>query len=149
MYNKSNTRKFDNWNKVKKKVNNKKGVFSFREKEIWWCHLGHNIGYETYGKSEFFTRPIIIFKKFSSNSFIGIPTSTKIKEGIWYQNFTFSGEKQTALISQIKFVDSKRLQRKLGELTKYDFNKVKSSFEKLFDFKNNHSPKGGDRRVNP
>lgn len=44
----------------------------FNEGEIWWCSIGMNIGVEIYGKGGRFTRPVLIFKKFTANSFLGV-----------------------------------------------------------------------------
>lgn len=57
---------FDSWNKLKKRVN-----YAFRERdrakerEIWWCLIGHNIGSEQDGSYERFERPVIILKRFN------------------------------------------------------------------------------------
>jgi len=50
-----------------------------REGEIWWVRLGKNIGYETYGKSREFTRPVIILKKYNQYSFLALPLTTAPK----------------------------------------------------------------------
>ena len=49
---------------------------TFKEGKLWWCSIGMNIGVESTGKGERFTRPIIL-KKFNTNSFIGIPLTTR------------------------------------------------------------------------
>ena len=49
----------------------------FREGEIWWVRLGHNIGYEADGKSREFTRPVIILKKYNQYSFLELPLPFK------------------------------------------------------------------------
>ena len=45
-------KEFDKWNELKKKLHNseKPKKFYFREREIWWCSLGLNIGFEEDGK---------------------------------------------------------------------------------------------------
>jgi hypothetical protein len=43
---------FDRWNKTKKKLNAEIEPLYFREGEIWWVHLGVNVGYEIDGKKE-------------------------------------------------------------------------------------------------
>ena len=44
-----------------------KGVI-FKQGEVWWCSLGLNLGEEIFGKGEKFSRPVLVFKKFTSNS---------------------------------------------------------------------------------
>ena len=35
--------------------------------------IGKNIGYETLGKQELFLRPVLVYKKLSKSTFVGIP----------------------------------------------------------------------------
>lgn len=58
-----------------------------KESELWWCHLGENIGSEISGKGVSFARPCIILVKFLKYSFFVIPCSTQIKEGSWFVKF--------------------------------------------------------------
>ena len=41
---------FDRWNKKKKALDAKAEPLYFHEGEIWWVHLGVNVGYEIDGK---------------------------------------------------------------------------------------------------
>ena len=78
-------KEFDKWNNRKKVIDEKdmKDIF-FREKEVWWCHLGLNVGYEQDGKHEEFKRPVLIFKKFNAETFWALPLTTKNKKGKYY-----------------------------------------------------------------
>jgi len=100
----------------------------FKEREIWWCSVGMNIGVEIYGKGSQFTRPVLIFRKFNKDSFLGIPLTSQPKEGIWYVPLHV-GEKETrAILSQARCLDSKRLVGRMGTLSDGDFSLVKSAF---------------------
>ena len=37
-----------------------------------------------FGKGAKFTRPILVFQKFTGNSFLGLPMTKQEKEGSWY-----------------------------------------------------------------
>ncbi|MBU2219125.1 hypothetical protein KKG15_01365 [Patescibacteria group bacterium] len=37
---------FDAWNIQKKKIHSRDEKILFHEREIWWCSLGVNIGFE-------------------------------------------------------------------------------------------------------
>lgn len=37
---------FDNWNERKKKIHQGKKDIYFNEREIWWCMVGVNVGFE-------------------------------------------------------------------------------------------------------
>lgn len=102
------------------------------EGEIWWASIGENIGYEINGKSEDFTRPIIIFKKLTHNFYLVIPLSTKMKTGTWYVPLKQRGIEMIACLSQVRSIDYRRLHPKFGELDPEDFNRVKIGFLKLY-----------------
>jgi len=58
------------WFELKPKLNqNNHKPPLLQEREIWWCHLGENIGTEISGKSNNFTRPVVIYKKLSQHTF--------------------------------------------------------------------------------
>ncbi len=112
-------RDYDAWNLKKKSLNEKTDIPFFREGEIWWIHLGVNIGYELNGKGKESTRPVIILKKYNQYSFLALPLSTSTKKN----NFRVfigivAGKEAIANISQIRNTDSKRLVRKIGYLNK-------------------------------
>ena len=71
---------FSKWNKKKIEVENRDIdalKINFKNREVWWCSLGENIGYEQDGKGENFERPILILRKFNKHIFLGIPLTTK------------------------------------------------------------------------
>ena len=63
---------FLEWFQLKPKLDNRNHKTPFvSQGQIWWCHLGENIGTEISGKSSQLTRPVIIFKKLSRHTFFG------------------------------------------------------------------------------
>ena len=116
---------FDGWNEKKKEVNFTETTRYFYEREIWWCTIGVNVGFEQDGKSKQFTRPILVFKKFSKNVFIGLPLSTTTKEGKYYYQFQFLNGTSNVLLSQIRLLDSKRLGDKIGRLDSKTFAEIR------------------------
>jgi hypothetical protein len=56
---------YDSWNRKKKIIEAKKYYKYIKEREIWWCSAGLNIGDEQNGKNFNFERPFIIIKKFN------------------------------------------------------------------------------------
>jgi mRNA interferase MazF len=122
---------FDRWNEQKKLLNTKNEKFFFKEGEIWWCSIGMNVGAESYGKGQTFNRPVLVLKRLSSDSFIGIPLSTKPKIGSWYVQVIFLGEKSIALLHQIKMFSASRFQRRMAKLNNEDFARVKEKLEAL------------------
>lgn len=79
---------YNKWNEIKKNLECKKKIQSFKNRDIFWLHIGKNIGFETFGKGEEFLRPVLIFKKFSQYTFLGIPLTTTTKNDIFHYKFT-------------------------------------------------------------
>ncbi|OGI64922.1 hypothetical protein A2914_01775 [Candidatus Nomurabacteria bacterium RIFCSPLOWO2_01_FULL_41_21] len=126
-------KQFLEWIKLKEKLHgNKYKPPLFREGEIWWCSLGENIGSEINGKSSLFTRPVLIFKKLSANTFLGIPTSSQDRKGTWYVEITLKEKRSVVILSQARVFDYKRLSSKIGELDTVDMDKVRDKFKKLY-----------------
>jgi mRNA interferase MazF len=100
----------------------------FKEGEIWWCSIGMNFGVEIYGKGQRFTRPVIIFKKFNKNAFLGIPLTSQLKTGKWYVLVTHGDKTDTALLAQIRVMDSKRLIERMETIWDDSFDEIKRSF---------------------
>ena len=106
----------------------------FKEGEVWWCHLGENMGVEINGKGNEFTRPMVILKKYDKYSFFGLPLSTKLKIGSWYEQVNFGGFTQTVNLVQGKAYDYRRFKEKMGELNLKEFNHVRLAYLSLHGF---------------
>lgn len=127
-------KKFTSWNNIKINIEKKKEKIYFKEREIYWANIGENIGFEQGGKGDDFTRPLLIFKKFSNNIFFGIPLSTKRKNGTFFFEFIFKDNKiSTALLVQAKMYDVKRLDKKIGKISVEDFKRLKIKFNELLN----------------
>lgn len=126
-------KRFIAWIGLKEKLHtNSDNRVYFNEKEVWWCALGENIGVEVNGKGDMFSRPILMYKKLGSASFLAIPLSTKEKVGSWYLQIKFKERITTLNFAQIKVISIARLYEKMGEVTKEDFEKVKDGFLRLY-----------------
>ncbi len=115
---------FQKWSTLKQKINGLPTRVLFKEGEIWWCSIGKNIGTEINGKSHKYSRPVIIFRKCSSQTFIGIPVSTKIKNGSWYYQFSINSISQCAVLVQMRSYDEKRLLEKYAEIPSHVFEEI-------------------------
>lgn len=121
------------WMPVKTEVNNKELFpLGFKEREIWVCNVGENIGFEEDGKGEDFTRPVLIMKVFNRRFCYVLPLSTTDKRGKFYYPFYGNtGKISVALLSQLKAIDSVRLRDKIGFARKEDFNEIKKQVIEL------------------
>ena len=122
---------FDKWNIQKKRIHDTESSRNFHEREIWSAAIGENVGYEQDGKGNEFLRPLIVFKKFSRHVFWGIPLTRTDKESRFYARFDFQGSSSTAILSQIRLFDAKRLRYKIGKMSVADYQQVKKKFTDL------------------
>ena len=122
---------FQIWHELKVKLQRRNLPKSFHERDIFWTHCGKNIGCEINGKSREFLRPILVFKKLSRETFVGIPLTTKSKNGNYFFEFGFLDKKSIAIFAQIRVFDSKRLAQKLGKISKKNFSNLKKELKKF------------------
>lgn len=121
---------FDKWNELKKKINKETDSLNniyWREREIWFCSIGVNIGSELDGKNDFFERPVLILKKVSSTTFLAVPLTSKRKEGSWY--VPLRSADSSAIISQIRLVDCSRLNRRIRLLDDSEYEFVRNQLK--------------------
>jgi mRNA-degrading endonuclease toxin of MazEF toxin-antitoxin module len=126
------------WTPIKKTVNNiSEPRLFFHEREIWYCHLGENIGFEQDGRGDQFLRPVVIIRKFNNEIFWGVPLTRTQKDLPFYFAFmlqTDTGvpvEKSTAVLSQVRLIDAKRLRRMIGYISEKDFILLKKKLKAL------------------
>lgn len=113
---------FKKWHDKKEIINGSVGTALFHEREVWWCVLGANVGYEQDGSQEDFERPVIILRKFNLDACLIIPLTAKLKKGKFY--FTvgmIDGRNAVAILSQVRFIDRKRLVNKICMLERNIF----------------------------
>ena len=122
---------FDNWNNLKKKLDQREKFPSFKEREIWWINLGLNVGNEQCGKGDRLVRPILILKKFNNHFFFGIPLSSVQKDNKYYFNFEFKGKEQSAIMCQAKPISAKRLSTTIGMIEPKMFLAIKKKTSKI------------------
>ncbi len=124
---------YDKWNEIKKEMLHQEKKHIFKVREIFWLKVGQNVGYETDGKGESFLRPVLILRKFSKDTFLGLPLTTSPKDDMFHYKFTLTSNKKVnyANLSQIKLFDVRRVKNKLGVISKDDFEKLKDKLKKL------------------
>lgn len=141
---------FSTWNLFKTVLHNRpadqhfdnKNRF-FQVRDIWYCSIGLNVGHEQDGKHQYFERPVLIVQKFSNDIFWAVPLTSKIKSGPYYCTVAFSKHISTAVLSQLRLLDARRLVRKVGYISQENHSDL---IEKIiFILKLNGSPKGEPR----
>ena len=124
-------KKFQKWFFIKPNLNDKSTVPMFKEREVWMCHLGVNVGYELDGKNNEFLRPVLIFRKLSRESAIVVPLVGKRKRGSWYVNSYVNKKKGSYCLHQIRMLDCRRLKYKLVQVSPQQYDAVRDALCKL------------------
>jgi mRNA-degrading endonuclease toxin of MazEF toxin-antitoxin module len=126
-------KRFTEWIGLKTKLHEKAHTPPLvSQGDVWWINIGENIGSEVNGKSEQFSRPALIFKKFAHGFYFVIPTSTQTHTGSWYVPFRLKDRDTVACLHQGRSIDYRRLSSKVGTLTDTDFMQVKEGFRNLY-----------------
>ena len=123
---------FDTWCKQKEKIQ----VFGknkfYHPRDIWWCSLGVNIGFEQDGTGKENERPILIIKGFNKEICLAIPLTTSQKENKYYMRTgKIKNKEASVIISQIRLIDTKRLSNKIGILNKEKFEEIRKAVRNL------------------
>ncbi len=123
---------FTNWHKEKTVLEEAEKRVYFHPREVWWCHLGLNVGFEQDGKGEKFARPIVVFRKFNKELLWALPLTTKEKSGIFYVPVDLKdGIPRSAIISQVRLLDAKRLFEKFGTISEEEFETIRKAVIRL------------------
>ena len=118
---------FDEWNSHKKEIHFKDKKVYIKEGRVYLVVVGYNIGAEVYGKGKYFLRPVVVLKKLSSKTFLGIPLTTK-ENGFF--SLIYKNVKSYAMFNQARTFDVKRIFKYHGMIKRSDFYKLKEEFKK-------------------
>ncbi|KKP33145.1 MAG: hypothetical protein A2312_02990 [Candidatus Staskawiczbacteria bacterium RIFOXYB2_FULL_32_9] len=128
---KNKDKNFNEWNELKKKLHIRNEEILFHEREIWWCSLGVNVGFEEDGKNKLFERPILIIKKFNKFVLWVLPLTRSNKPCGYYYKIAQGNEDDSVIIlSQLRLISSKRLLRKMRMITKQEFVEILEKVKK-------------------
>lgn len=123
---------FDGWNTKKKNIHYQDSPRFYREREVWWCSLGVNIGSEQDGTGANFDRPFVIIKGFNKDTLWGVALTGKNRTGKYYFYLgKIEGREATVILSQIRIIDSRRLVRRLVVLDKDVFGNLVTALQKI------------------
>lgn len=122
---------FDRWNEIKKKTHEENPRL-YTVREIWWCRLGVNVGTEQDGSGEWHVRPCVILRGFGPNACLVAPlTTSKREHSLRIFAGVVDGREARANISQIRVIDTRRLERKIGFLEKDIFDQIRKAAREL------------------
>jgi len=123
---------FDKWNEAKKRTHAELPR-RYTVREIWWCRLGVNVGSEQDGNGRSFLRPIVIIRSFGPETCVVIPLTTSERlHPLRVPVGDIQEKKASALLSQMRVIDTRRLVEKVGFLDKIIFAQLRKAVRKLF-----------------
>ena len=112
---------------MKKKTNAEKPRF-YTVREVWWCRVGVNVGTEQDGKGEWYARPCVILRGFGPDACLVVPLTTSPRDhALRIPVGLVEGVEARANLSQIRVVDTRRLEAKIGFLAESIFSKVRKA----------------------
>jgi mRNA interferase MazF len=124
---------FDKWNKEKKEIDSNNGYLPlYRKRQIRWCRLGINIGFEQDGTGKEFSRPVLILKAFSRNVCLVAPLTTTLKRNKYLMPLGIVGNRTSqVIISQIRLIDTRRLDQHITTIHKVKFEEIRKAVKAL------------------
>lgn len=118
---------FDRWNEIKKQTDGEEPRL-YTVRETWWCRLGVNVGSEQDGNGTLFLRPVVIARAFGANTCLVVPlTASPRKHRLRVPVGKVKDKDASALISQIRVIDTRRLVEKIGFLDKERFADIRKA----------------------
>lgn len=119
---------FNNWAEIKKKLHENEVVRLYHAREVWWCSLGVNVGFEQDGDGAEYQRPVLVLKGLSKNTCLVIPLTTSAhKHPMRISLGEIAGKEASAIISQMRVIDTKRLEEKVGFINKEIFETIRKA----------------------
>ena len=113
---------FDKWNECQKTLDKQEFEGFCREREVWWCALGVNIGSEQDGKNDDFERPVLILKRISNELLLIVPFTSKLIKNRYRVDVKITGQDSQAILSQFRTISTKRLLKRIGYVKTDIFN---------------------------
>lgn len=122
---------FDGWNEVKKETDTEaRRLYTVRE--IWWCRLGVNVGTELDGRGTWFVRPCLILRSFGADACLVAPLTTSEREHpLRIAIGVVDGRNAKANLSQLRVIDTRRFEEKIGFLDAKVFGEVRKAAKAL------------------
>jgi mRNA interferase MazF len=133
------------WMPVKAGINNDADrPIGFKEREIWLCSVGENVGYENDDKGRRYMRPVLIVRAFNKQTCFVVPLSTTPRRTPFHYPFDGgTGKTSVALLSQPRTIDTSRLHRKIGVVDERDFDGIKGQLAVALGLKQFTPAQGG------
>jgi len=119
------------WNLLAQRHALKTTKLDFNERELWWAHVGQNLGWEQNGSGQHFLRPVLIVKKFHRSFLWAVPLTTTKRTGRHYVTLQAKKCRGQLILSQIKPLDAVRLVQKIERIDTPQYEKICTLIRRL------------------
>lgn len=126
------TKRFNEWNTLKKKIEESTSTPYCHEGELWWMHAGENIGMEICGKGDGFARPVYILGVIGKKLALVVPITSVPHPGRHFRKISFKGTDQYLCFSQVKVISTKRLQTYMGVINEKTQQEIRAMFREIY-----------------
>ncbi len=92
-----------------------------------------NVGYEIDGKHGQFERPALVIKRLGKYNALVVPLTPTLKNDDYFVAYELQGKKKAANVAQVRVVDVRRFQRKLGMMPETAFDEIKKRLISLIE----------------
>ena len=125
---------FTRWSQMKEQLDalDRKYIPIFHEREIWWCSVGLNVGYEVYGKGSAYRRPVLILKKHNKFTFYGLPLGSTTKQNSYHHPITINQRRGSILLSQGRTYSGNRLSNRIVKLPESQFEMIVQAYKNQY-----------------
>jgi len=119
---------FDGWNIKKKALDAGATRRFYHAREIWWCALGVNVGFEEEGTGNGYQRPVLILQGLSRETCLAVPLTTSPNPHKYRVSVGLVGGRAAqAMLSQMRVIDTKRLINRIVVLDQATFETIRKS----------------------
>ena len=132
---------FDRWNEHKKALDANAPRVYVHERELWFVHLGTNVGFEQDGRGDESLRPVLVLRKFNNEVVWALPLTRRNKpSSAYYVSFDYTVfpevanaplRSSVAILSQLRLLDIKRFRYKIGTVPTDTFEVMKEKTRQL------------------
>ncbi len=123
---------FSGWNIEKERIHVDEENRFYKKRDIWWCSIGLNVGFEEDGTSKSYQRPVLVLKGFSKHVCWVIPITTSKKKNSYHIKIgEIEGRECFAIISQLRLIDTKRFTDRLFIVDKAIFEEIRKAVRDL------------------
>ena len=121
---------FDGWNEQKKQIDAREDILLYHERDIRWCRLGTNVGFEQDGTGSGRARPVLVLKAFNRHVCLVVPLTTSTKQNPYHISIGLVNSRPaSAIISQLRLIDTKRLTVKITRINKAKFDEIRKAIK--------------------